>query len=84
MPPGRGLAFVVVFHLDPNAKSLLPEVLAKSAPFAVQEAADGMPVEADRVYTAPGHSLVAIDGGVLRLTPPSDPDERRAAIDRFL
>jgi two-component system CheB/CheR fusion protein len=83
VPVGSGLSFIVVFHLDPSFRSLLPEVLAKSSRIPVIEAADGMPVEADRVYTAPGHSFVEIEDGALRVSPAGRPEERQAVIDRF-
>jgi chemotaxis methyl-accepting protein methylase/signal transduction histidine kinase/chemotaxis response regulator CheB len=83
VPVGRGVAFVVVFHVDPHSRGLLPEALARSTPLAVVEAVEGMPVEVDRVYVAPGHSFVGLEGGVLRITPVVRAKERRAIIDRF-
>lgn len=84
LPPGSGLAVVVVFHLDPAAKSLLPEVLARHSPLPVVEATDGLAVEPDHVYTAPPHSAVAVRDGAFRLTPLDPSPARRTPIDHLL
>jgi two-component system CheB/CheR fusion protein len=83
IPAGNGLIFVVVSHLDPNAKTFLPEILAKSALLSVEEAKDGQRLLQDTVYVAPGHSLIAVAGGVIHLTQALRREDRRAPIDRF-
>lgn len=66
MPPDGGCALIVIQHLNPDAKSLLPEILARAAPLPVVEAADGMTIERDRVYVLPpGHGFT-IASGTLR------------------
>jgi len=83
LPRGRGLSILVMFHLDPEVKSLLAEVLAKSAPLPVAAAQDGMPIEADHIYTIPGHSLVQVENGVLTVTlpTPTEPQPVKIAIN---
>ena len=83
IPPGNGLTFVVVSHLDPNSKTFLPEILAKSTKLNVEEVKDAQSVKADTIYVAPGHSVVSISGGVIHLTPAPRREDRRAPIDRF-
>lgn len=83
VPPGSGVAFIVVLHADPSAKHLLPDVLAKATALTVVDAADGVRVRPDHVYCVPGHSIAALEAGVLRLAAAERPEERRTPIDRF-
>lgn len=82
--PQRGLALLVMFHLDPSGSSLLRDVLAKVSPLRVIEATDGMRVEPDHVYALPGHTVVTLKDGAICLRPARQPEERRSLIDRFL
>ncbi|MDP3599487.1 MAG: chemotaxis protein CheB, partial [Nitrospirota bacterium] len=54
MPPGSGMAFVVVSHQHAGHVSLLPSLLSKCTAMPVVEAKDGMAVEAKGVARAPG------------------------------
>ena len=56
MSPSSGMAFVVVSHQHAGHVSLLPSLLSKCTAMPVVEATDGMEVEANRVYLAPGGS----------------------------
>src|SRR5215208_3236384 len=50
---GAGLAYVVVQHLDPERKSGLTGLLARTAKIPVTEIADQVTIEADHVYVIP-------------------------------
>ncbi|MBW4022876.1 MAG: hypothetical protein HIU92_06985 [Proteobacteria bacterium] len=67
MPAESALAFVVVLHLPPNRKSLLPEILARWTSMPIVEATDGCRVERNRVYVPPPGSIVTFRDGCLRL-----------------
>lgn len=78
MQPDTGLAFVMIQHLDPSGKSLLPDLLAKHTAMEVLELADGVSVQPNRVYVCPPgvypsiesnqfHSLNAPGGKGVRL-----------------
>lgn len=78
MQPDTGLAFVMIQHLDPSGKSLLPDLLAKHTAMEVLELADGVSVQPNRVYVCPPgvypsiesnqfHSLNAPRGNGVRL-----------------
>jgi two-component system, chemotaxis family, CheB/CheR fusion protein len=84
MPPRSGMAFVLVPHLDPDHKSMMPELLARMTAMPVAEAQNGKPVEADRVYVIPPNRYLAIRDGRIRLTAPEEPRPLRTAIDSFL
>ncbi|QHJ08975.1 CheR family methyltransferase [Hymenobacter busanensis] len=84
MPPDSGLAFVVVMHLDPDGKDMLPDVLARFTPMPVQRAEDGLKVKPNHVYCIPPDRDMSILHGTLLLLPPTQPRGRRMPIDYFL
>jgi chemotaxis response regulator CheB len=53
MPPDSGMAFVLVQHLAPDYKSLLPELLAKHTRMPVLQVKDEVRVASDHVYVIP-------------------------------
>lgn len=68
MPSHSGIAFVVIQHLDPAHESYMADILAKHTQMEVMEAADGMMITADHIYTIPPNKFLRIDKG--RLYPP--------------
>ena len=69
LPPSPGVPFVVVLHLSPDFKSLMPELLSKHTDMPVQAAQDAASLAKDRVYIIPpGNNMVLADGR-LRLHP---------------
>ena len=81
LPARTGMAFVLVSHLDPDHASILHELLRKSAPLPVQQATDGVTIEADHVYVGPPGKNVAILNGALQLMEPNQPHGARLPID---
>jgi len=84
MPSDRGIAFVLIQHLDPTHESLTAELLGKHTKMPVRQLAGDIPVEANHVYVIPPNKYLSISEGVLHLTPP--PAERRGIrmpIDHF-
>src|SRR5262249_36188878 len=81
--PSRGIAFVLIPHLDPTHESLMVELLSKYTTMPVVEAKEGTAVKADNVYIIPPNKQLAIQGGVLRLS--SLPPQRsgQTSIDFF-
>src|SRR5882757_7861344 len=55
-----GVAFVVIQHLHPTQPSILSTLLGRMAPIPVVQAADGMLVEADRVYVIPPNTTLTL------------------------
>ncbi|MCB1887386.1 MAG: PAS domain-containing protein [Rhodocyclaceae bacterium] len=84
LPANPGAAFVVVQHLDPDHVSLLADLLGRVTDLPVQQAEDGTPVAADRVYVLPPGRELTLELGTLRLSDPLGPRGRRMPIDRFL
>lgn len=83
MPPASGMAFVVVSHQHAGHVSLLPSLLSKCTAMPVVEAKDGMEVEANGVYLAPGGTNLAILHGILHLMEPPALDRVPLPIDYF-
>jgi two-component system CheB/CheR fusion protein len=84
MPPSNGMAFVVVSHQHAGHVSLLPSLLRRCTAMSVVEATDGMEVEANRVYLAPGGTNLAILHGTLHLMEPASQERVPLPIDYFL
>ncbi|MBD2525402.1 chemotaxis protein CheB [Nostoc sp. FACHB-133] len=64
-----GMAFVLIQHLDPNHKSLLSEILARTTKMPVTEVLDGVTIEPNKVYVIPPNTKMILSGGVLQLSP---------------
>ena len=84
LPPDSGMAFVLVQHLAPDYKSLLPELLAKHTQMPVLQVKNEVRVASDHVYVIPPDATLTIDRGVLRvLSPPVELRGHRTPIDGF-
>jgi CheB methylesterase len=83
MPADGGAAFVVIQHLDPNHVSYMADLLAKCTEMTVVQAEDGMPVEANSVYTIPPNRFLTIRNNHLCLIEPVKYDGARMRIDFF-
>jgi two-component system CheB/CheR fusion protein len=86
MPSDSGMAFVLVPHLDPSHSSILPELIKRHTTMKVDQAADGVKVEPNRVYIIPPNKEMAIFHGTLQLTTleKTSPRGLRMPIDSFL
>jgi two-component system CheB/CheR fusion protein len=84
MPSNSGLAFVLVLHLDPTAKSLLVELLARNTKMPVCRAEQGMKVEPDHVYITPPGAALTIQRGVLQVLAQKEPRRPPLPVDTFL
>jgi two-component system CheB/CheR fusion protein len=84
LPADTGMAFVLIQHLDPAHSSMMVELLAGHTPMKVLEAADGMPIERDRVHVIPPGFYLSIREGALRLTRPRERHGARMPFDYFL
>src|SRR5207245_47000 len=82
LPASSGMAFVVVQHLSPDFRSLMPELIARHTQMPVLVAEDGAHVEADRIYLMPPGKEMIIRDGRLRLTD-KEPHTFSLPIDSF-
>ncbi len=83
MPPDRGIAFVLVPHLAPAYKGIMPELIKRYTKMKVFQVEDGMKVQPDCVYIIPPNRDMAILHGTLRLLEPSTSRGLRLPIDFF-
>ncbi len=81
IPPHSHMAYVVVQHLDPTHKALLPELLQRVTPMSVQEATQGMLIEPECVYVIPPNTELTVGNGLLHLAPPMEPRGMRLPIN---
>ena len=83
LPPHTGLAFVLVPHLEPTHKGMMPELLGRHTAMPVVQAEDGMQVRANSVYVIPPNADLAILHGKLQVFEPVLPRGQRMPIDAF-
>ncbi len=83
LPPDTGLAFVLVPHLEPTHKGMMPELLARHTKMPVVEVEDGVKVQPNRVYVIPPNADLSILHGKLQVLEPTAPRGLRMPIDFF-
>ncbi len=83
MSESSGMAFIVVSHLDPNHKSIMPELIQKSTKMKLFQAEDGMLVKPNHVYVASANRDLAILHGTIQLIEPPEAHGFRLPIDIF-
>ncbi len=84
VPEESGMAYVVIQHLDPTQKGMLPELLQRISVMKVFQAKDLMKVEPDCVYVIPPNKSMSIFNGVLHLFEPVEARGLRLPVDFFL
>ncbi len=67
LPHGIDAAFVIVVHLSPDFKSLMPELLAKRARLPIHTAESGMRLEPGHGYVIPPRKNMTVVDGLLQL-----------------
>ena len=84
VPKNNGMAFVIVQHLDPTRKGIMPELLQRTTDMKVIQVKDRTLIQPDRVYVIPPNKDMSILHGVLHLLEPVSPRGLRLPIDFFL
>ena len=84
VPENCGMAFVIVQHLDPTHKGVMPELLQRTTRMEVFQVRDRMRIRSDCVYVIPPNKDMSILHGVLHLFDPIAPRGLRLPIDFFL
>jgi chemotaxis protein methyltransferase CheR/two-component system CheB/CheR fusion protein len=83
MPITDGIAYVVIQHLDPTQKGMLPELLQRITPLKVVQATNHIKVIPNYVYVIPPNKDLSIYQGKLLLTEPVAPRGLRLPINFF-
>jgi two-component system CheB/CheR fusion protein len=78
-----GMAFVLVQHLAPDHKSILPDLIQRYTRLQVIEVTDGVEVRPNCIYVIPPSRQMAFLHGRLELLEPSEPRGQRLPIDFF-
>ncbi len=83
VPPDSGMAFVIIQHLDPTHKGIMPQLLQRATVMEVYQVKDSMKVLPNHVYVIPPNKDMSVLHGVLYLMAPSAPRGLRLPIDFF-
>ncbi len=83
VPENSGMAYVVIQHLDPTQKGMLPELLQRITRMKVHQVTDRMPIKVNSVYVIPPNTSMSILNGVLHLFEPIETRGMRLPIDFF-
>jgi two-component system, chemotaxis family, CheB/CheR fusion protein len=83
MPPDTGMAFVLLQHLDPIHKCILPELIQRKTKMKVFQIEDGMKVQPNCIYVIPPNHHLSIQLGILKLLESSVSRSPRMPIDFF-
>jgi two-component system CheB/CheR fusion protein len=67
-PEHSGMAYVVIQHLDPTQKGMLPELLQRITEMKVYQVKDRMTIKSNSVYVIPPNTSMSI----LKRNAPSD------------
>lgn len=83
VPATSGAAFVIIQHLDPVHKCIMPELLQRVTAMKVVQVIDRTKVKPNSVYVIPPNKDMSILRGVLHLLEPMAPRGQRLPIDFF-
>lgn len=67
MPENSGMAFVVIQHLDPHYKGMMPELIQKTTSMKVLQVTDLLKVNPNTVYVLPPNKTMSVLNGRLHL-----------------
>ena len=81
VPLQSDLAYIVVQHLDPTQKAMLPELLQRVTAMRVYEAKTDTHVERNCVYVIPPNTELSVANGALKLRKPVEPRGMRLPIN---
>jgi len=84
LPDGRGMALILVQHLDPNHDSMLVDLLAGYTSMTVRQASDGMLIERGHLYVIPPGTYLSIGNRLLHVSPPQARHGARLPFDFLL
>ncbi|MEL6108707.1 MAG: chemotaxis protein CheB [Planctomycetota bacterium] len=68
MPSDTGMAFIVIQHLSPDFKSLMPEILSRHTPMPVKVVEQGATLDANSVYLIPPGKEIRCVGHQVEVT----------------
>ncbi|MDO9596948.1 MAG: chemotaxis protein CheB, partial [Azoarcus sp.] len=84
VPVDSGMAYVIVQHLDPTHKGMMPELLQRATTLPVMQVKNRLKVKPNHIYVIPPNREMSILHGTLYLFEPTTPRGQRLPIDLFL
>ncbi|MGB3773736.1 MAG: chemotaxis protein CheB, partial [Leeuwenhoekiella sp.] len=60
-------AYILLQHLDPSHKSMLPDLLQESSTLPVVEITEGLTLEAGKVYVLPSNAIPKLEQGIFSM-----------------
>ena len=84
VPANCGMAFVVIQHLDPHHKGIMPELLQRITQLKVITVSDRLKIKPNCVYVIPPNTSMSILNGALYLFEPIETRGLRLPVDFFL
>ncbi|WP_438710405.1 chemotaxis protein CheB [Aquimarina muelleri] len=82
-PTDTGFAFVIIQHLFPDYKSLMPELLSRHTSMDVKEAKEGDKIAPNHIYLIPETKNIQVKQGKLNLTKRPPNNQINFSIDIF-
>lgn len=83
MPADSGMAFVIIFHLDPKHESIADKMIQESTRMPVLQVTSPVPIERNHVYVISPAMDLSMNDGYLRVTEAAPRKGRHVAIDNF-
>src|SRR4051812_603973 len=68
LPSDLHAAIFIVWHISPDIRGVLPEVLNKQKTIFASNAIDNEPIVYNRIYVAPPDRHLVLDNGCVRVT----------------
>lgn len=84
IPENSGFAYIVIQHLDPTHKGMLPEILQRNSKMQVIQVKDRMPIKPNNVFVIPPNKNMSISRGFFHLADPTEIRGLRLPIDYFM
>jgi len=81
LPPDFDASIFIVWHISPNAPSILPQVLNKFNTIYAAQAYNGEEIKPNRIYVAPPDHHMLVEDGKIRITHGPKENRFRPAVD---
>lgn len=83
MPVDSGMAFVIIQHLAPDYKGIMPELLQRITKMKVVTVTDRLKIKPNQLYVIPPNKSMSVLNGLLHLFEPIEIHGLRLPIDLF-
>lgn len=84
LPDNDQNSYIVIQHLSPDYKSMMGELLAKTAKLPIEQIIDNSEVEPSKIYLIPPVNNLTIEDGILHLSEKPKNQKLNLPIDLFL